>query len=967
MRIRLLSIILIGVLWSAPANAQTTPCLPEPICEPLLMTDCGVIPSATGLGTLTCRPFAVIMDDGGPVAENCACTQTPDCGPVGVTPDGSGGYNLSCNGQCPPGSGCQVLINGTPAQAATVNTAQLDLGDEVRCDCVPLVASCPEPSGLNLCGALEGACLGEGGDCLPLCLEVQQDIFKQPLLVGVECDCVDVEKTACGPIEVIPVPMALNGPPGAEYELACLGQCPPGQLCGILIDGQPSGAQSVLLSDVAVGSQIKCGCMAEPAACPPLPICEPLANTDCELSNCCTAHGTPGCDDPGCESAVCLADMFCCEANWDGLCAGAASALCPDICHDSPSGPLACQPFSVSIIDTAVGPRPLASVCGCASGKGGACGPVDVTLEPGSGFNLSCLGNCPKGDHCLLVVNGQETGLTTIGAADVEVGDKIECECSAVDDVCPVMPICEPLALTDCLPSDCCFASGVPGCDDPTCQATVCAADPFCCDTSWDSICADEAVLHCPQLCGFNSGLVECEPFCLNIVDGPFGPRPVAQECDCVAAVDDTCGPVTTSLDPIGGFDLSCQGLCPPGTACEILINGNTTGRTHVGNADVKPGDQVKCGCANPEVCPLGDALCGNLQEIDCTAAGPGESCRARRVRVGTNIVGLPLITAEQCDCFDDGCGPVQVTPDPITGEIHLSCTGPCPIESGCRVFLDGVLTDEITVNASELVEGTAVTCACADLEPLCPLPNVGGPDPCAALQRFDCQDPEGNGFCLPIEVSVAPNGAVTVLECGCRATIDECHVVSQVGAPPTCAGSCPPGGVCVQTVISEPGADIQIRCDCEPGGAPGACCFDSDNDGIVDSCAETSVRECTGLGGSFAGEGSLCGPIGACCFDASGDGQVDTCQEMPRNCCPGTFQCLTTCSGDPNGSGLDDRCTCPEDLNGDHVVGPADLAQLIGSWGTCPVDCCSADFNGDGAVAPSDLAQLLGAWGPCD
>lgn len=54
----------------------------------------------------------------------------------------------------------------------------------------------------------------------------------------------------------------------------------------------------------------------------------------------------------------------------------------------------------------------------------------------------------------------------------------------------------------------------------------------------------------------------------------------------------------------------------------------------------------------------------------------------------------------------------------------------------------------------------------------------------------------------------------------------------------------------------------------------------------------------------------------------------------------------------------------CPWDLNGDGGVGPADLAQLLASWGPCPG--CPMDFNDDGEVGPFDLAQLLAAWGLC-
>lgn len=52
-----------------------------------------------------------------------------------------------------------------------------------------------------------------------------------------------------------------------------------------------------------------------------------------------------------------------------------------------------------------------------------------------------------------------------------------------------------------------------------------------------------------------------------------------------------------------------------------------------------------------------------------------------------------------------------------------------------------------------------------------------------------------------------------------------------------------------------------------------------------------------------------------------------------------------------------------PADLNGDGVVNAADLALLLGSWGTCPPPC-PADLDGDGSVGASDLALLLGSWG---
>lgn len=59
---------------------------------------------------------------------------------------------------------------------------------------------------------------------------------------------------------------------------------------------------------------------------------------------------------------------------------------------------------------------------------------------------------------------------------------------------------------------------------------------------------------------------------------------------------------------------------------------------------------------------------------------------------------------------------------------------------------------------------------------------------------------------------------------------------------------------------------------------------------------------------------------------------------------------------------GLDNAriTTLPEDLDGDGAVGAADLAVLLGAWGTRG----PADLDGSGAVGAEDLAMLLGAWG---
>ena len=73
--------------------------------------------------------------------------------------------------------------------------------------------------------------------------------------------------------------------------------------------------------------------------------------------------------------------------------------------------------------------------------------------------------------------------------------------------------------------------------------------------------------------------------------------------------------------------------------------------------------------------------------------------------------------------------------------------------------------------------------------------------------------------------------------------------------------------------------------------------------------------------------------------------------------------------STDDNGNGIPDECEddCVGDVDGDNDVDLADLARLLGAYGTCQGDeyyDSAADLDGDACVNLSDLAMLLGNYG---
>lgn len=58
---------------------------------------------------------------------------------------------------------------------------------------------------------------------------------------------------------------------------------------------------------------------------------------DFGTGSCHIANGTPSCDDDACCQTVCLIDPFCCENEWDQLCADAAATNCTPTNDDCPN------------------------------------------------------------------------------------------------------------------------------------------------------------------------------------------------------------------------------------------------------------------------------------------------------------------------------------------------------------------------------------------------------------------------------------------------------------------------------------------------------------------------------------------------------------------------------------------------------------------------------------------------------
>jgi predicted outer membrane repeat protein len=184
-------------------------------------------------------------------------------------------------------------------------------GDVGITDFLSLLANwdlCPAPpvcgSGGSCCTANGKPGCGDEGCCGlvcnfdPWCCEVEWDGQCAEQAQGL-CDC---SGGVCGPGHGNCC--VANGTPGCADETCCNTVCGADPYCcDVEWDGQ-----------CAEQAQGLCDCSAG--------VCGP------DNGNCCFANGTPGCEDAACCNAVCGADPFCCDVEWDGFCAEQAAGLC---------------------------------------------------------------------------------------------------------------------------------------------------------------------------------------------------------------------------------------------------------------------------------------------------------------------------------------------------------------------------------------------------------------------------------------------------------------------------------------------------------------------------------------------------------------------------------------------------------------------------------------------------------------
>jgi hypothetical protein len=330
--------------------------------------------------------------------------------------------------------------------------------------------------------------------------------------------------------------------------------------------------------------------------------------------------------DLSCQNTICASDAYCCNTQWDGICASSA----------------ALEPACAACLSSAA-----PAYCDQAQGT--------------AGFpsNLTCQNSvCSYDPFC----------------------------CNNTWDA-----ICASEAVTDAACASCLSTAVQVFCDQAqgtagfpsnlTCQNSVCSYDPFCCNNTWDAICASEAVTdgacaaclstaipdcngdpagtafldNCNVCVGGNTGLTACVQDC----NGVFGGTASIDNCGtCVggntgltACVQDCNGVFggTASIDNCG----TCVGGNTGLTACVQDCNGDFGGTAVLDNCNVCVGGNTgltACvqGCTNPTATNFNPAA--TVDDGSCVF-GPANNLCAGAITVSCgNVVNGTTVGATNAD-----------------------------------------------------------------------------------------------------------------------------------------------------------------------------------------------------------------------------------------------------------------------------------------------------------------------------
>lgn len=338
--------------------------------------------------------------------------------------------------------------------------------------------------------------------------------------------------------------------------------------------------------------------------------CQDLACGNPAAGDCCLSHGTPFCRDSQCCETVCAIDAFCCETVWDVQCVTETLAFCTNLSCPCGGGGAGAGCFIVHASPGCSSATCCNSVCNsdpfccgvtwdasCVAAAGTFCAANPVCKEAtGSCAVVHPEPGCEDASCCDKVCAFDPSCCTT--GWDQDCVDQVPLRCGGCGDV---------------FAGDCMTPHQSPYCDNGPCCLLVCAADPFCCSTEWDSSCAKQALILCSarsEGCG-KAGARTC--FVASFLQGCSDPACCQFICDgfdsycCTVQWDAICVSEAITFANLG---LGCT-----------LPSFSASGRGDCLVPHVQRGcSDVECSAA---VCSIDEDCCRIIWDQSCADLAP--------------------------------------------------------------------------------------------------------------------------------------------------------------------------------------------------------------------------------------------------------------------------------------------------------------------------------------------------------
>lgn len=377
--------------------------------------------------------------------------------------------------------------------------------------------------------------------------------------------------------------------------------CDDGSCCSIVCNASPACCNADWDEDcVRIARLLCCGA----------PGCGSGCNGECLVP-----HETPYCSDPYCCDAVCRVDPLCCLSSWDSLCVSAAAERCGSACGLEPAGDCFVPHDFPSCRDGVCCGKVCAidPLC-CTLGWDGVCVDIASAPEQADFCKRKECGDYDAGPSCRPHANGASDNATcckAVCALDPYCCDT-EWDINCVDAAVGIEACGCSYECGDTCAGDCCRAHDNGSCDDAECCALICASDPYCCDTLWDSVCASEARARCTgktDACPLPPCGSDLLPSCCVPSDVPNCSNESC--CEAVCALDPFC--CTTA------WDTTCVLAAAGNAACDC--QGPVCGDPTAGSCFTVHDDPFcdEAGCCQL-VCSFDTACCSVSWDADCVA-----------------------------------------------------------------------------------------------------------------------------------------------------------------------------------------------------------------------------------------------------------------------------------------------------------------------------------------------------------